>query len=129
MSLPEFLCGLIASYIYSFIYTKGLTALKDARPRFCFILAGIVFCFVVSLSNLIAGSMLPVMYFPAMIVSMYSSIELWFILFIVPITGNFMGVYNAVSMVKTDECDDTIAVNDIVLNATEARKEEFVHKL
>jgi len=88
-----------------------------------------VFCFVVSLSNLIAGSMLPVMYFPAMIISMYSSIELWFILFVVPIIGNFMGVYNALSMVKQDECDEVVAVTDIVFNSAEARGKEYVHTL
>lgn len=120
---------MIASYVYSFIYTKGLVACKEHRARFCFILGAIVFCFVVSLSNLIAGSMLPVMYFPAMIISMYSSVELWFILFIVPIIGNFMGVYNAISMNKVDECDDPTMVEDIVYNPAIARKEEFVNKL
>lgn len=73
--------------------------------------------------------MLPIMYFPAMIVSMYSSIELWFILFIVPIVGNFMGVYNAISMNKADECDEVINVEDIVYNPVQARSEKFVHKL
>lgn len=73
--------------------------------------------------------MLPIMYFPAMLVSMYSTVEMWFILFVVPIIGNFMGVYYAVSMAHVDECDEAVAVEDIVYNPAEAAREAFIHRL
>lgn len=92
-------------------------------------MGGIVFIFVVSLSNEIAGSMLPVMYFPAMLISNPSSFELWFILFLVPIIGNFLGVYVAVSMNHADECDENTINDDIVFNSNEAHGKDFIYKL
>ena len=92
-------------------------------------MGAIIFVFVISLSNEIAGSMLPVMYFPLMLVSMYSTVELWFILFLVPLIGNFIGVYVAVSMNHTDENEETVLTEDIIYNASEIKNQKFVNNL
>ena len=81
------------------------------------------------MSNEIAGSMLPVMYFPAMIVSLYSTVELWFILFIVPIVGSFMGVYIAISMNHEDECEENTIVDDVIFEHSQIKKESVIYKL
>jgi hypothetical protein len=103
--------------------------LKENRARFCFILGGIVFCFVTALSNETAGAMIPTMYFPLMVVSLHFTLESWLILFFVPIIGGFLGVYLALSMNHIDESEDDQEMTDIVCDKRSLRQKNILYEL